>query len=198
MHFDLGLVEPEVPGKPAAQREWRLVRGPYFDSIIVTDLDGARLRLDVAVKTQWRAKRVLEDTGSIFEPGVKIAVCPLTVGLHVGQLGFTLRGVLISGRIVVQQRRARANRFDRIGDIRQFLVLHIDQIQCLLGDLVIVCGDGCNRLANVAHAVLGQKRHIFHAQTDHDCRYIGTGDNAADAWQLCCHGCINPDNARMG
>ncbi len=77
MNFDFRRIETEIARKAIAQRERRFIRRPDFDLAIVMDLHGARVRLDIAVKSQRRAKGMLENPRGFFESGVDVAVAPI-------------------------------------------------------------------------------------------------------------------------
>ncbi len=133
-----------------------------------------------------------------MKPRLDIAVGPLAVGLDVGQLDVALGRVFVRHGIFVKERRAWGDRFNGIGDVRQFLIVDVDEMERLRGDLVAISSHGGHRLADVAHAILRQKRHVFHSQADHDSGDIGTGDETAHARQLCGFARVDAEDARVG
>ena len=112
MYFDVRFVEAKVAREAAAQRERSFVRRPNLDPPVVVNLHRASVRLDIAVKSQRRAKGVLENPRGFLEAGFEIAVGPFAVRLHIGQLRVPFRRIFIARGIIVQHRRARTNRFD--------------------------------------------------------------------------------------
>ena len=121
------------------------------------------MRLDVGMKAERRAKGVLEDARGFLQTRFNVALAPLTQRLNVGQLRGALGRILVRGRIVMQQRPTRPDRCKRIGNKRQLLVLNVNQIQCLLGNLGADRGHRCHGFSNVADSVAGEDRHVFHS-----------------------------------
>ena len=75
--------------------------------------------------------------------------------IDVARLEFDVREV-VSAEVVVQHRRPRRERRFRIDDRRERLVVDLDQLGRVLGDVARARDDDRDRLADVAHAVDGQ------------------------------------------
>ena len=128
VNLDFRRIEAEIAGEAVTQGKGRFIRGPDFHLAVVMNLYRAGMGFDVAMKSERRPKRVLENPRRFLKPRFEIAVGPLAVGLYVGKLRVPFRGVFVTGGIIMQHQRAGTNRLNRIGDERQWFVLNVDQI----------------------------------------------------------------------
>jgi len=58
----------------------------------------------------------------------------------------------IGAQTLVQDRRARLDRCRRIDESRQRLIVHLDEIDRVLGEIAVARHDDSDRLADIAHA----------------------------------------------
>src|SRR5262249_48530556 len=147
MNLDLLLRDTEILRHLVPQAPWPLVGRPDLDPPIPMNVNRAGAGLYVAVVGKRGAKRMLENSRRFRKPRLDIAVLPTNMRLQVmtGHAFGQLRRVLILASVLVNQRRARFQRFLRIVHSRQFLILDIDQSQRLISNrLTIRCygGDG--------------------------------------------------------
>src|SRR5262245_53756293 len=73
----------------------------------------------------------------------------------------------------------------------------ISQVQGALRNVLVVSGNGGHPLANEAHPLVGQDRHVLHRPTPQSTPHISPRDDRVDARDLlrCCR--INTDNASV-
>ena len=97
---------------------------------------------------------MLEDARRLLKTGFEIAVFPQHVRLQVVRRNTfrQFRRVFIFAAVVVNQRRARFQSFDRIVDVRQLFILNIDQPNRLFCDRLTIGRHRRHRIA--AHATL--------------------------------------------
>ena len=95
----------------------------------------------------------------------------------------------VAARLLEQQRRVRRDRILEERDALQRLVLDLDQLQRVFGDIAVLGHHHRHRLAHVAHLV--DRAHVeFHARLDHArnrARHpgdLGAGDDADHACKL--------------
>jgi len=141
-----------------------------------------------------RLVSALEDVICVFETRFKIA--EYKRGIY---------GDVVFG-CFMEARRAVTHRGLRIEDGFKFLIIHIDQLQCLLGNLRTgrrYGGDGLARITNrIAHDqhVLNhawrQGRHEVHGAV-FSLRHVLWQQDGLDAWHFLGPGCINFQDTGM-
>ena len=115
----------------------------------------AGMRLDIGLMHRGVGVAPLDDDISVAEAGVEIA---LGEPDHLGDVGCVCRlGIDALGeQVVVQYRRVGLHRLFDVDDVRQYVVVDLDQFTGLLGDRRRGRGDGCHRMAVVEHLVARQ------------------------------------------
>ena len=184
---DLLGFDAEVLGEPVLERERPLVGGPHLDVARIVHRHGAGVGLQVAVVRQLRGVGALEHPVGVLEAGVEVAVLPDAVGLDVGPVRIDALGqrrrVLVVARRVVERRGAGLDCLQRIVHTGQLFVVHLDEAQCLVGDLGRICGHRGHRVAHEPHLVPGQHRHVLHAQPHIDLRQVRARQHRVDPRQ---------------
>ena len=121
------------------------------------------MRLDVALMRLLGLEGAFDDKIGLAETGLDIAVTVLSALGDVGRLaGLGLDA--LREYAVVQDGRSILHRFIDVGHMRQHLVVHLDQLQRLLGRAGIDRGDRSHRMAIVErlfarHAVVQNVIH---------------------------------------
>ena len=186
-------VPSEQPRAVRAHDPMALRRHPHVGLAVLRHARHAGVRLDVALVHRLGRERALDDEIGLLEAGGDVAQHELDALGHVrGRLG---RGVH-AGRehIVMQQRRARLHGLDHVDDVRQHLVVDLDELQRPLGDLGAGGGHCRDRVAlierllarhHVAHDILVVDHHL--ARRDELgglVLEVHAGDDGLDAGEL--------------
>ena len=105
--------------------------------------------------------------------------------------------VFIFVAVVVNERGAGFQSFDRIIDVRELLVLNIDQSNRLFRDLLIIGRHRRHRIAAHPDFVVSQDRLVLHARADVNIFNVRAGQHGAHAFQRLCFGSIDIDDPRV-
>ena len=89
-------------------------------------------------------------------------------------------------------------RVKRLKHRRQFFVFDLDQVERLLGDILVVSSDGCHALAKEAHPIVGQDGHVLHRPAPQSPADIGSGDDGVDAGDLLRRRGVDANDAGVG
>jgi hypothetical protein len=141
----------ERKGQFFPQAEHVLHRGVDRQAPVGFALDHAHARLHVAGVGPLRAVGAFEYVISFLEPGLQVAKLENRV---LGDIVF---------RFFVQAGRAVAHRGIRIENGIEFLVVHVDQVQRLFGNLRADGRHGRHRLAGIANRVAHDQHVLDHA-----------------------------------
>ncbi len=147
---DVGDVDAEQLGAIGAHHEMALARAPDRALAVIADRDDAGMRLDIGLMHRLRRVAALDRDLGVLPAGGDVALRegdPLGDIGRRGRLGVDARGE----QIVVQERRARLHRLLDVDDVRQHLVLHLDQVGGLLGDRRRGRSNRSNRVAIIEH-----------------------------------------------
>ena len=123
---------------------------PDLDLVVLVAVGDAALRLDIALVHGLGIVFALDDHVGFGEARVGVAhreVEPLD------DVGRRVLGPLdaLGPEMVVQDRRTGLHRLDRVDDMRQHLVLDLDQLERALGDGLAGRGHGGNGMAVIEH-----------------------------------------------
>ena len=167
-------------GEQLLEAEGHLVRRPHLHPPVVVDGHHARVGLEVAVMGKLGAEGVLEDPVGLAEASVHVAQREAEDRLHVRvrPLG---RRALVGAGVLVHEGGAGLDRRDGIDDGRQILVLHVDEGERLFRDVGIERRGHRDLLADEAHAVARQHRHVEHAPPHQHVRKVPRGEDGQDA-----------------
>ena len=143
--------------------------------------DHAGVGFDVGLVHQLGVEGVLEDQVGLGEALLHVALPPGYVREHVVDVRFGLRQPLVAGHIRVQRRSVRLHCLVGVEDGGQFLVLHVYEQQGFLDAFLGLGGDRGHLLADEAHHVAGQHRHIPQAAAHQRVGQVGGGDHGMDA-----------------
>ena len=164
--------------------------------------------LDVALVRHRGLELALDDHVGICEACIQVALDELQMRRRVA--GVVALGAVHFARVqaVVEQRRAVDHGFADIEDRRQQLVLDVDQLEGVLGDVVVGRGDGCYRVALVEHLGRGDDvvQHPVElcgafAGVDHlvgGAGEVGVGDHGEYAFERLSLGRVNADDSCVG
>ena len=192
-HLHLRDVHRQQLGDLGPHHEVALRRGPDLGDAAVGVVRDRGLRLDVALVRRLGAELALDDDVGLGETGVDVAELGGQHGREVRRLGRRRRDAL-GDLVLVQQRRVGGHRLLDVDDVRQHLVLDLDQLQRALGDQLRGGGDGSDGVAVVQHLLARHHaaRHV--AEVDHEFARGGNqhghvgeviaGDHGLDAGQL--------------
>ena len=84
----------------------------------------------------------------------------------------------------MKQRRVRRESFDRIEQGHEFLILDLDQSQCLLGNLFGIGGNRRHLFAGEADHVICEHRHVVNLPADLDPPSIPTDNDGSHPRQF--------------
>ncbi len=135
---DPHLVERDVEGgrQRLAHREGGLATRPHGELSVRLVLRDGHMRLDGHVLDVRDIEGVLRDVIRLGKALVDVALAELVV---VGDVGARHRvedrGDLVGAQVGMDERRVRLHALDRVGDRRQLLVLHLDQLDRRLRDV---------------------------------------------------------------
>ncbi len=140
---------------------------------------------------------VLDHEVGVGEAGRQVAalVPPVGVGVRVG--AEVPLAANVARHLGVQH--GRVGREGRLGveDGRQRLVLDLHERQRLLGHVGVLGGDGDDALADVAHTVASEQRHVAQADADERARQVGAGEDGMDAGHAARGAHVEVDDARV-
>ena len=97
----------------------------------------------------------------------------------------------------MHERRATLERTREVDGGRQILVLHVDRRDGFLCDLRIRGGDHRDFLANEAHAIPSEERHVEHPPPDEHVRHVGRRQHGQHAGQRPRPRGVDPQNPRV-
>src|SRR5439155_22345775 len=72
----------------------------------------------------------------------------------------------IRAKLLIQKRRARLCRFFEINDCQQWLIINLDQIQCITSRVAVVCNDNSDRITVETHFAISQWTAVTHTVTN--------------------------------
>ena len=161
-----------------------LCTGPDFDLAVVGPIADTGLRFDIALMHRLGVVFVLDDDVGLGKTIIDVAHRKLYALDHVGGL---VLGALhaLGAEIVVQDRRIRLHRLDRIDDMGQDLIVDLDQLERLLGDRFAGRRDRRHRMALVIN-LLARDRDAGHVAARRSLRQVGevvSRNDRLDAWQ---------------
>jgi hypothetical protein len=97
----------------------------------------------------------------------------------------------------MDQRRGRFQRFHRIVDVRQLLILDIDQADRLVSNRFAVSGHSGHRIADHANFVASKNWLILHPATDVNAFHVRASEHDAHARQSFGSCRVDFDNPRV-
>ncbi len=158
---DFGRIDPQVAKVHAeelrgigAHHEMPLAGAPQLGLAVGIEARDAGLRLDIGLVHRRRLERHLDHFVGRGEVGIGIADLVLGALGDVG--GLRRRRLDAAGdQVVEEERRIRAHRRLNVDDVRQHLVVDLDERQRLLGDGPTGGRDGRDRVALVEHLLAG-------------------------------------------
>ena len=182
--------DTELPGGQVADREVALAGHPQQDVAVLAVAGDAGVRLDVALVDGGAVELVLEDHVGGGEARLHVTGVE---HVGVGDVGGRRRLVAIGAQFGIDDHLA-LRRFPHVGDVRQHLVIDLDQFQRLLGDGGRGGRHRGDRMALVAHVAaahhhlrahlvrgLGGKIVAGHHREHAVERFRGAGVDRADA-----------------
>ena len=169
---DLLLRELERERQQLLEPVRHLVRRPHLDAAVLVDRHDAGVRLEIALVRELRAEGVLEDAIGLAEPGLDVAELEAEHGLDVrwGRSagapsyapGFSCTtGAPLSSASAGSMTAGRSSYSTSMSASR------------LLRDVRIGRGDDRDLLADEAHAIAGEQRHVEHPPPDEHVRQVG-------------------------
>ncbi len=172
-HADLRGIDAEEPAAEAAHLEVTLGGRPDLDLAVLGGGRQRRVRLDIALVHGLRGVVLLDHHLGLGEGRLGVALLELDALGDVRRLGGRRIGAL-GQEVVVQDRRVGLHRLGDVDDVRQHLVVDLDQRQRLLGDRLRHRGDGGNGMALIErllarHDVARDIAHVhLHLAGRHD------------------------------
>jgi hypothetical protein len=155
------------------------------------------VRLDVALVLHRRVVGVLQHQVSLAEPQLDIALALEHVGAQVGHVGQVAVGAVIGRVIRVQDGRARLHCRTWVEDRGQLVVLDVDQGQRFLGRIAVVGRHRHDRIAHVAHAIVGQDGDVRDAAPVAPAAEVMPRQDGVDAPQAAAARRVDADDARV-
>src|SRR5215472_4363439 len=155
---------------------------------------------EVALVPTRDLKRVLQYNISLTKTLVHVAFAPGEPGKSV----MHIEGELVVGRAVisrhvrVEQRRARSHRFKWIEHRRQFFIVHSNARQRFFRGIERLRSHRGHSIADKAHQVPAQNRHVANLLTDKMIAEFLTRDNGFDSWHTTGMFHIDATNSRVG
>ena len=132
-HADLRGIEAQQPAAEAAHLEVPLGRRPHLDLAVFRGGRQRGVRLDIALVHGLGGVVLLDHHVGLVEARLGVALLELDALGDVRRLGGRRIGTL-GQEVVVQDRRVGLHRLGDVDDVRQHLVVDLDQRQRLLGD----------------------------------------------------------------
>src|SRR5271169_6346780 len=204
---DLRDVDAEQLGAVGPHHEVALARAPDRGLSVSGDRDDAGVGLDVSLMHRRVGIAPLDRDIGLAEPGVDVALGEPDLLRDVGGMG-RFRVETLGEEIVVQQRRVGLHRLFDVDDVRQHVVVDLDQVAGLLGDRRRSSGDGSHRVAVVEnlvarHAVARQITKVHRPLADEgflrrDRREVFPGHHRLDARQRSRLLGVDREDARVG
>ena len=137
-HLELRYLHAKECGAPVAVRELALGRHPQLAAPIRTHAREAGMRLDVALVNLLGLVTLFDNDVSQLETCVDVAVA---IGRHARDVG-RLMGLILRFDPWLDNRRTRRHRLVHVRDVRQHLVVHLDEFERLACRFGITCGHG--------------------------------------------------------
>ncbi len=194
-HPDHALRQIEHESKLLAHAEQMLRRRIHRQAAVDVALDDADTRLHIAGVRALRLVGPFEDMVRLLEAGLDIA-----------ELEYRILGDVPLAVFVQLRRTVLHGRF-RIEDGFQFLVVDVDQLQRLFGDLGGRCRHGRNRLAGIPHRI-AEDQHVLDHAGRHGWHEVDGAElllwhilreqHSLDAGQCARPGRIDAEDSRMG
>ena len=164
VHADLRDGVAQQLRELVAHAEVRLGADPDVDLAVLAPQRCAVVRLDVALVVHRRVELALEDDVRLGEAGVEVALCELdalrdvggAVAVLLGALGAEEAEDLLGRDALVDDRRVFRHRVLHVHHRLEHLVLDLDEVEGVLGDVGVVRGDGGHGVAAVERLVGGE------------------------------------------
>ena len=188
----------EQAGRHVTHAEEALRGTPDRDVPVLVVVGTAVVRLDVALVRHRGRELAVHDHVGLFEADIGVAGLELEALGDVGRLGpdhgagHERAGDLLRAEELVQHRRVLVHRLAHVQHRLEHLVLDLDQVERVLGDVRVRGRDGGDGVAAVEHLLAGE--HVVEqpagarrrALADVDLRVVGlrevgVGDDAAHA-----------------
>jgi hypothetical protein len=122
----------------------------------------------------------------------------LNARMNVRNIGQRQTENFVAAQVRMQKRRLGSHGLDRVMDRLQFFVIDDNPAERLFGYLRRLRRDDHHPLADEAHGLLRQHRHVLQSSADQAARQVVGGEDGKDAWDFCRRGSINAADARMG
>ena len=187
----------EVLAQNLAQFENRLIGHPDREAALLIDFNGDRVRFEIALMHQLRAKTIFENFIRLGEATLDIALARAHQGLDVFQSRRLGLRPVIALIVRMEHGRLRHHGLKRIEHCRQLLVFDVDQMNRFLRGIGIDGGHRCDIFADVANPILRQYRHIFEHRADKLGIEISCGDDRLYAGQIFRPADIDIDDTRV-
>ena len=142
---------------------------------------------------------VFDDPVRLAESLIDVTLLPGQTVTHIGNIPDHdgLRRAVIDGCVIVQYRRTRLHRFQRIENRWQLLVLYFDKADRFLRSFARLSGHRRDFVADVAHLVPAKDGDIPNALAHIVIRLIFPGDDSTHALDVPGLRSIDADDARV-
>ena len=197
---DARVLHAEGVGQHPPGAERVLGGSPHLHAAVEIDGQEPGMGLQVALVAAGYAESVLQHHVGLAEPLFHVPLAPGQAGeavAHVGGQAF-VRGAVVAGNVVVQQRRIGLGGGHRIEHRRQDLIVHVNERQGGLGFLGCVRRHRRHPVADVPHSVPAQHRQIPDLLAHVVVRHVQPRNHGPDPRRVPCPACADGADARVG
>jgi hypothetical protein len=127
-----------------------------------------------------------------------IAEDRLNVRMDIGNVRQRQTKNFVAAQVLMQNRRLGGHGFNRVMDRFHFLIIDGNPAKRLFGDRRRLGRDDRHPLADEAHGLLSQHRHVLQSSADQAARQVIRGENRKDAFDVFRRGGIDAADARVG
>src|SRR3990172_8717347 len=180
------LGDADAIGKLRAHREGRLAARPHLRSSRRVRLHHAGMRFQIRLMRHLSRVSILDDEIGVPETLFDVALAPLEIRKHVARFFHRHRQAAVREQIGMKHRRAGFDRFQRIEQRLQLVILDFDQLQCLLGSRFGPRRHRGDLLADESDHAVRHHRRVVNAAPDPKSAHILSRDHRFHTRHLQC------------
>ena len=162
------------------------------------DIDDHGVGLEIAVMHARRGEGLFKNQLRLLKSLRDVAEDRLNVRMDVRNIGQRQTENFVAAQVLMQNRRLGSHGFDRVMDRLHFFIIDDNPAERLFGDLRRLRRDDSHPLADEAHGLLRQHRHVLQSSADQAARQVVGGEDGKDAFDVFRRGSIDAADARMG
>ena len=148
------------------------------------DIDDHGVGLEIAVMHARRGEPLFKNQLRFLKSLRDVAEDRLNVRMDVGNIGQRQTENFVAAQVLVQDRRLGSHGLDRVMDRFHFFIIDDNPVERLFGNLRRPRRDDSHPLADEAHGLLRQHRHVPQSSADQAARQVVGGEHGKNAFDV--------------